>query len=127
MFSCSLLQVGGIYQISKASLKPRNAKFNNTPHEYEIYLERSSTVQPCEEDHETRAIPMMMFHVSEQLKHLTALGSQSSADPWACWVCGLLGHASVNHALSAAEAAGPQPVSLCLTIEVFSSLRTRAI
>jgi replication factor A1 len=58
------LQVGGIYQISKASLKPRNAKFNNTPHDYEIYLERSSTVQPCEEDHETRAIPMMMFHVS---------------------------------------------------------------
>lgn len=56
--------MGGIYQISKASLKPRNAKFNNTPHDYEIYLERSSTVQPCEEDHETRAIPMMMFHVS---------------------------------------------------------------
>eukprot|EP00775_Hariotina_reticulata_P005401 gene5401-5635_t len=57
-----MVQVGGIYQISKASLKPRNAKFNNTPHDYEVYLERGSTVQPCEEDHETRAIPMMMFH-----------------------------------------------------------------
>lgn len=51
--------------ISRASLKPRNARFNNTPHEFEIYLERNSQVQACEDDADTAAIPHIMFNVSE--------------------------------------------------------------
>jgi len=50
--------------ISKASLKPRNARFNNTPHEFEVYLERNSTLTPCDEDPDTAAIPFIMFNVS---------------------------------------------------------------
>jgi hypothetical protein len=58
------LQVGRVLMISKASLKPRNARFNNTPHEFEIYLERNSSIAPCEDDADTAAIPHIMFNVS---------------------------------------------------------------
>lgn len=53
--------------ISKAQLKPRNAKFNNTPHDFEIYLDRGSQVVPCPEDPEARLIPHIMFNVSNSL------------------------------------------------------------
>jgi hypothetical protein len=63
-FLCPPPQVGKVLTISRASLKPRNAKFNSTPHDFEIYLERNSQVAPCEDDADTQAIPHIMFSVS---------------------------------------------------------------
>eukprot|EP00879_Flechtneria_rotunda_P025305 GHRR01026883.1.p1 GENE.GHRR01026883.1~~GHRR01026883.1.p1 ORF type:complete len:797 (+),score=258.36 GHRR01026883.1:172-2562(+) len=85
-----MVQVGHIFMISKASLKPRNAKFNNTPHEYEIYLERSSQLTPCEEDQETATIPHIMFSFKKlaELETIEAgqvvdvIGVVDSVDPW---------------------------------------------
>jgi len=60
-----LVRAGGVYTVSRASLKPRNAKFNPTPHEFEVYLERNSEVTAVDEDdEETRAIPAMQYNVS---------------------------------------------------------------
>ena len=58
------MQVGRVLMVSRASLKPKNARFNNTSHDFEIFLERNSTITPCEDDAETAAIPMIMFNVS---------------------------------------------------------------
>jgi replication factor A1 len=61
----ALVQPGKVYVVTRASLKPRNARFNPTPHEFEVYLERNSEVVPVEEeDEETRAIPAMQYNVS---------------------------------------------------------------
>lgn len=67
MYHCTVhttQQVGRVLLISRASLKPRNARFNNTPHEFEVYLERNSQLSACEEDAEAAAIPLIMFNVS---------------------------------------------------------------
>ncbi|KAF8055656.1 RPA1A [Scenedesmus sp. PABB004] len=85
-----LVQLGRVVTISKASLKPRNPKFNTTPHEYEIYLERSSVVAPADEDPEAAAIPFIMFNF-KKLSELQAteaggvvdvVGVLESAAPW---------------------------------------------
>lgn len=34
--TCTSAQVGKVYTVSKASLKPKNARFNNTNHEFEV-------------------------------------------------------------------------------------------
>jgi ssDNA-binding replication factor A large subunit len=39
------VQVGKVYMVSKARVQPKRAAFNNTNSEYEITLERNSTVQ----------------------------------------------------------------------------------
>jgi ssDNA-binding replication factor A large subunit len=60
------VQVGRVVTISKASLKPRNPKFNTTPHEFEIYLDRGSTLAAVDDhDPDVAAIPRIMFNVSE--------------------------------------------------------------
>lgn len=38
-------QVGKVYTISKASLRPRKPQFNATKHDYEIQLENNSTIE----------------------------------------------------------------------------------
>ncbi len=69
-------QVGQIYMVSKGSLKPKNARFNNTSHEFEIYLERSSVVQHCPEDAETALIPAVQYNVSGAWHPTVLLASQ---------------------------------------------------
>lgn len=49
------------FRISKASLVPKNARFNHTPHNYEIRLENNSTLDLCEEDNDTAAIPAVQY------------------------------------------------------------------
>lgn len=61
------LQVGRVLMITRASLKPKNPRFNSTNHEFEIYLERNSQVTACDDDADTAAIPHMMFNVSTAL------------------------------------------------------------
>jgi hypothetical protein len=56
--------VGGVYLISKASLRQRNPKFNHTAHDYEIYLDPNSSLVPCAEDADSAGIPNIVFHVS---------------------------------------------------------------
>jgi ssDNA-binding replication factor A large subunit len=69
-----LLQVGRVITISKASLKPRNPKFNTTPHEFEIYLDRGSTLAVVDDhDPEVAAIPRIMFNVSRLAGTATAV------------------------------------------------------
>eukprot|EP00877_Chromochloris_zofingiensis_P013681 jgi/Chrzof1/8567/Cz03g15270.t1 len=85
-----LVQVGKVYLISKASLKPRRPQFNNTTHEFEVYLERASTVTLVDEDDETRAIPAVQYHFKKlsELECLEAgvivdvIGVVDSVEQW---------------------------------------------
>mmetsp|Transcript_2701 Transcript_2701/g.4146 ORF Transcript_2701/g.4146 Transcript_2701/m.4146 type:complete len:416 (+) Transcript_2701:184-1431(+) len=45
-----IFQEGKVYTISRGSLKPRNVKFNKTPHDYELNLGRDAEVEFCGED-----------------------------------------------------------------------------
>lgn len=58
-----MVQVGGVYLVSKASLKPKNARFNSTPHDFEIFLERSSIIQAVAEDADSALIPSIIYNV----------------------------------------------------------------
>ncbi|OVA18441.1 zinc finger protein [Macleaya cordata] len=54
------IEAGKVYLISRGMLKPASKNFNRLQNEYEIYLENTSTVQPCMEDDNT--IPRQQFH-----------------------------------------------------------------
>ncbi|KAL3155866.1 hypothetical protein ABBQ32_012870 [Trebouxia sp. C0010 RCD-2024] len=56
-----LIQKGRVYMVSKASLKPKRAAFNNTRHDFEIQLENASVVQLCEDEPQD-AIPRAVYH-----------------------------------------------------------------
>eukprot|EP00878_Enallax_costatus_P012473 GHUV01013026.1.p1 GENE.GHUV01013026.1~~GHUV01013026.1.p1 ORF type:complete len:867 (+),score=301.03 GHUV01013026.1:206-2806(+) len=85
-----IIQVGHVYLLSKCSLKPRNAKFNNTPHEYEIYLERGSQLTPCDDDPEASAIPHIIFNfkklaeleTTEAGQVIDVIGIVDEVQPW---------------------------------------------
>ncbi|KAK8919014.1 hypothetical protein KSP39_PZI021782 [Platanthera zijinensis] len=53
------IEPGGIYLISKGSLRPSQKSFNHLNNEYEIMLESTSTIQPCSE--EDNSIPRQQF------------------------------------------------------------------
>ncbi|XP_072987756.1 replication protein A 70 kDa DNA-binding subunit A-like [Typha latifolia] len=52
------VEVGKVYLISKGSLKPAQKSFNHLNNEFEIFLESTSTIQPCPEDN---SIPKQQF------------------------------------------------------------------
>ncbi|CAK7355970.1 unnamed protein product [Dovyalis caffra] len=54
------IEAGSVYLISKGNLKPAQKNFNHLRHDLEIFLESTSTVQPCFEDDST--IPRLQFH-----------------------------------------------------------------
>ncbi|KAF4377891.1 hypothetical protein F8388_018492 [Cannabis sativa] len=54
------IEVGRIYMISKGSLKPAQKNFNHLRNDQEIFLESTSTIQPCFED--DNKIPQQQFH-----------------------------------------------------------------
>lgn len=39
------------------------AQFNNSRHEYEIFLENQSVIEVCQDDEEAASIPKMLYHV----------------------------------------------------------------
>jgi replication factor A1 len=59
-----LVQPGGVYLLSRGSLKPKNARFNSTRHEFEIFLERASTLVPVDAagDADAAAIPHIQYN-----------------------------------------------------------------
>ncbi|GBF93369.1 replication A 70 kDa DNA-binding subunit A [Raphidocelis subcapitata] len=62
----NVVQPGGVYLLSKGSLKPKNARFNSTRHDFEIFLERSSTLVAVEEgDCEAAAIPRIQYNFTK--------------------------------------------------------------
>ncbi|KAJ6347700.1 hypothetical protein OIU76_004229 [Salix suchowensis] len=54
------IESGRVYLISKGNLKPAQKNFNHLRHDLEIFLESTSTIQPCFEDDNT--IPQLQFH-----------------------------------------------------------------
>ncbi|KAK9277391.1 hypothetical protein L1049_006934 [Liquidambar formosana] len=54
------IEAGKVYLISKGSLKPAQKTFNHLRNDHEIFLEITSTVQPCFED--DNSIPKQQFH-----------------------------------------------------------------
>ncbi|KAH8513746.1 hypothetical protein H0E87_006858 [Populus deltoides] len=54
------IEAGRVYLISKGNLKPAQKNFNHLHHDLEIFLESTSTIQPCFEDDNT--IPKQQFH-----------------------------------------------------------------
>ncbi|XP_058103870.1 replication protein A 70 kDa DNA-binding subunit A-like [Magnolia sinica] len=54
------IEVGRVYLISRGSLKPAQKNFNHLNNQYEIFLESTSTVQPCLE--EDSSIPRQQFN-----------------------------------------------------------------
>ncbi|KAH7284321.1 hypothetical protein KP509_34G049100 [Ceratopteris richardii] len=53
------IEVGGIYMISKGSLKPAQRSFNHLKNDWEVFLESSSTVERCTDDDDS--IPQQQF------------------------------------------------------------------
>ncbi|KAK9144163.1 hypothetical protein Sjap_004066 [Stephania japonica] len=54
------IEAGKVYLISRGTLKPASKNFNRLQNEYEIYLESTSSIQPCMED--DASIPRQQFH-----------------------------------------------------------------
>ncbi|KAA8521263.1 hypothetical protein F0562_011900 [Nyssa sinensis] len=54
------IEAGKVYLISKGSLKPAQKVFNHLRNDHEIFLESTSTVQPCFDD--DVSIPQQQFH-----------------------------------------------------------------
>ncbi|KAL5973296.1 Replication protein A 70 kDa DNA-binding subunit C [Asimina triloba] len=54
------IEVGKVYLISRGSLKPAQKNFNHLNNDYEIFLESTSTIQPCLE--EDGSIPRQQFN-----------------------------------------------------------------
>ncbi|XVF52126.1 hypothetical protein PTKIN_Ptkin04bG0239700 [Pterospermum kingtungense] len=54
------IEAGKIFLISRGSLKPAQKAFNHLNNEHEIFLDSTSTVQPCYED--DNRIPRQQFH-----------------------------------------------------------------
>jgi replication factor A1 len=54
------IEAGKIYLISKGSLRPAQKAYNHLPNDQEIFLESTSTIQPCFDD--DSSIPQQQFH-----------------------------------------------------------------
>jgi len=54
------IEAGKSYLISKGSLRPAQKAYNHLPNDQEIFLESTSTIQPCFDD--DSSIPQQQFH-----------------------------------------------------------------
>lgn len=54
-----VIHQGEVYIISKASLKPKNARFNHTNHDFEITLENATTIEHVQE--QAAEIPQVQY------------------------------------------------------------------
>jgi replication factor A1 len=57
-----MVEVGKVYMISKGALRPARKQYNPLNSDFEIYLETSSTIEPCMEDSRTSSIPSINFN-----------------------------------------------------------------
>lgn len=62
-----MVHQGGVYLLSKGSLKPKNARFNSTAHDFEIFLERGSAIVPVDAaaDADAAAIPQIVYNFTK--------------------------------------------------------------
>ncbi|XP_006854186.2 replication protein A 70 kDa DNA-binding subunit A [Amborella trichopoda] len=81
------LEVGKVYLVSKGSLKPAQRNFNHLNNEWEIFLESTSTIEPCME--EDPSIPRQQFNFRpiNEIEHMESnsmvdlIGIVSSINP----------------------------------------------
>ncbi|KAL0550549.1 hypothetical protein IC582_015071 [Cucumis melo] len=71
------IESGKVYFISKGSLKPAQKNYNHLKNDYEIFLENTSTIQPCFED--DQSIPQQQFHF-HQIGEIEGMDSNSVVD-----------------------------------------------
>lgn len=71
------IESGKVYLISKGSLKPAQKNFNHLKNDFEIFLESTSTIQPCFED--DQSIPQQQFHF-HQINEIEGMDSNSVLD-----------------------------------------------
>lgn len=71
------IESGKVYFISKGSLKPAQKNYNHLKNDYEIFLENTSTIQPCFED--DQSIPQQQFHF-HQISEIEGMDSNSVVD-----------------------------------------------
>ncbi|GLI66607.1 hypothetical protein VaNZ11_010528 [Volvox africanus] len=84
------IEVGAIYQVSKASLNQKKPQFNHTNHAYEIRLDRNSLVERMPENQQTSQIPTITFNFRRLAELETAeagslvdvIGLIETCDPW---------------------------------------------
>lgn len=72
-----LLQVGNVYYVSQGQIKQCNPKFNNLGHEYEVTLDKSSTIEPAEAD--DAAIPKANNHFTP-IKEIEGMPADATVD-----------------------------------------------
>ncbi|OAY69163.1 replication protein A 70 kDa DNA-binding subunit A-like [Ananas comosus] len=71
------IEAGRVYLISKGSLRPAQKTFNHLNNDYEIFLDSTSTVQPCVE--EDNSIPKQQFNF-RPVSEIESLESNSMVD-----------------------------------------------
>ncbi|KAG6596695.1 replication protein A 70 kDa DNA-binding subunit A [Cucurbita moschata] len=71
------IEPGKVYFISKGSLKPAQKNFNHLKNDFEIFLESTSTIQPCFED--DQSIPQQQFHF-HQISEIEGMDNNSVVD-----------------------------------------------
>ncbi|KAG6577754.1 Replication protein A 70 kDa DNA-binding subunit C, partial [Cucurbita argyrosperma subsp. sororia] len=71
------IESGKVYFISKGSLKPAQKNYNHLNNDFEIFLENTSTIQPCFED--DQSIPHQQFHF-HHISEIEGMGSNSVVD-----------------------------------------------
>jgi replication factor A1 len=74
------LVTGRVYQISGGTLKPKNERYNQTKHGFEITLNRGCTIDECDEPDGPDAIPKYSFDFIPSIAHLESLPDESKAD-----------------------------------------------
>eukprot|EP01018_Ginkgo_biloba_P022363 Gb_14632 [translate_table: standard] len=71
------IESGRLYMVSKGSLKPAQKNFNHLNNEWEIFLESTSTVEPCLE--EDNSIPKQHFNF-RSISEIEHMENNSMAD-----------------------------------------------
>ena len=66
------ITTGKVYDISGGTLKPKNAQYNLTTHQFEVTLNRSCTIDEIDEPAGAEAIPRYNFQFTpiHQLEHV---------------------------------------------------------
>ncbi|XP_077234828.1 replication protein A 70 kDa DNA-binding subunit A-like [Tasmannia lanceolata] len=72
-----VIEIGKVYLISKGSLKQSQKNFNHLNNEWEIFLESTSTIQPCLE--EDNSIPRQQFNF-RPISDIEGMDSNSMVD-----------------------------------------------
>lgn len=82
-----VVEVGKVYLISKGTLKPAQKSFNHLSHQYEIFLETTSTVELCPDEDSSIPAQQFNFRLISEIENiennsiLDVIGIVSSVNP----------------------------------------------